>query len=124
VIDGRAGQELYFGGPDVTSSSRFQLLDKKGDQWVSVDSGSSDLRMGGFAMLALGAGLVAVAAALLPWWNVAYPDGLPSSTTAGVALSFSLGGAAIISGLVMIGASRTTFEFVERDRTIGRARRD
>lgn len=122
VVDGRSGQWLRFGGPGITSSSKLQLLDKKGDQWVHVEPGSSDLRTAGFSVLALGAG--PVAAGIVMSWVLAirsvYEDALPSAT-AGLAVSFAVGGAGVIGGLTMIGMSRTTYQFVERGHATGRS---
>jgi hypothetical protein len=121
VVDGRAGQWLYFGGPGVTSSSKFQLLDKKGEQWVNVEPGSSTLRIGGFTTLAFGAASVAAGAMML--WILAFKhagEDLPPSAKAGLAVSFSVGGAGIIGGLTMIGMGSTTYQFVERGHALGR----
>ena len=48
-------------------------------------------------------------------------QGLPTSAKAGLAVSFSVGGAGILGGVTMIGMGRTTYQFVERGHTIGRA---
>lgn len=122
VVDGRSGQWLRFGGPGITSSSKFQLLDKKGDQWVHVEPGSSDLRTAGFSVLALGAG--PVAAGVVMSWVLAVrsvDEDAPTSATAGLAVSFAVGGAGVIGGLTMIGMSRTTYQFVERGHATGRS---
>ena len=116
VVDGRAGQWLHFGGPGVTSSSKFQLLDKKGEQWVNVEPGSSTLRIGGFTTLAFGAASVAAGAMMLlilPFKHAG--EDLPLSAKAGLAVSFAVGGAGILGGVTMIGMGSTTYQFVERD---------
>lgn len=44
LVDGSAGTEFQFGGPDLVSSSKFRLLGRQGDLTATVAPGSSKAR--------------------------------------------------------------------------------
>jgi len=114
VVDGRLGNEYYFGGPGVTDSGRFTLLDYQGAVRARVSAGSQGLRTASKVLFWVGVGLAAPGSAIF----MATTNASSSSLDDGkrglhtVSTGMLLGGAAsMVAGIVMYFSSRTTFEF-------------
>lgn len=113
VIDGRLGNEYYFGGSGVTDSGRFTLLDYQGAVKARVNAGSQGLRTASKVLFWVGVGLAGPGSAIY----LATANASTGPSDAGirglhtVSGGMLLGGAAsMVAGIVMYFSSRTTFE--------------
>ncbi|XXT18198.1 hypothetical protein WME94_49005 [Sorangium sp. So ce429] len=96
LVNASMGQEYFFSGPGITDSSRFRMIQRRGDVTIEVRPGSSalydsvrPLRYAGAAMLTVG----------IPYgYSVAVSDDTPGW---GHALAISW----VASGLALVGVS-------------------
>jgi hypothetical protein len=114
VVDGRLGNEYYFGGSGVTSSGRFTLLDYQGSVKARVSAGSQGLRTASKVFFWVGVGLAAPGSAIFMATANAPADtsGDGMRTFHTISTGMLLGGAvSLISGITMYFSSRTSYEF-------------
>lgn len=120
VVDGRAGQLFFFGGPGTTQSSRFQLTERGPNVLVDVKPGSVGLRVGGWVVLTLGAVALTSGVSLIVLGsnstsmdsNGNFSSGTDSGMVTGGAVAAALGGGLLVGGIVMLVKSVTGYEFV------------
>jgi hypothetical protein len=105
-IDGSHDEEFFFRGDDIPGSARFQLRDRVGDHRVVVSPGSTSRRIDGILLMSLG-GAFGLAGGLIAVFE---DDSVSGQVVGGVMLGLGVG--AIVTGLILVVTSRTTYEFL------------
>jgi len=105
VIDGRRGEEFFFGGTGVSPSSHFQLFDKQGDLTAEVKPGSRLKRTGGLVSLFIGAGFATGGGLLLA--DDAAGTGNVSHLGVAGGVALGIGAVALIAGAVLFASGET-----------------
>lgn len=123
IIDGSRGTSFFFGGDGVTTSRRFTLSGQSGDLVATVKPGRRGLRVGGLAMLSIGAAGVLTGGILYAFagrerlevdnmGNLVPSTDKPNYTPATAILV--TGAALLVGGIVMYVLGRTTYKFSQR----------
>jgi hypothetical protein len=109
IIDGRSGSRFVVAGDGITSTEQFLLSEQRGDVTLDLDPGSRWVRRGGVGLTIAG-GVGMVVGGILIVVGATSNDRMsrPLVPIAGVAVGVS--GAMLISGIVMIVGSRSTYE--------------
>jgi hypothetical protein len=122
VIDGRSGQVFFFAGDEIPQSSRFHVTEKSGDVTVRVSPGSFGVRKAGGVLIGLGITAAVAGSVLLPIGmavNAGNADSAaqmhsPASSSplipAGAA-TLGVGGAMLVTGIVMNVLGHTRYDF-------------
>jgi len=100
VLDGRKGEEFYFGGKDVLPSKAFQVIDYAGNVEASVKPGSWGGAFGGMSLMTLGL-LGVILGGTFVWIKDYRTTGL---------VSLGAGTAMMVGGWALGSASQTTID--------------
>lgn len=108
IIDGRRGQEFFFGGPGLSDSEVFTLSQDSGTVRYQVSPGNARSKQWGMPLAGLGASgfLVGGVVAL-----IGAAGARDYSGTGGVMMAVS--GAMLVSGVALLLNGRTTFTRVD-----------
>jgi len=101
VIDGRKGEEFYFGGKDYIASDPFQIMDRSGNLEATVEEGNHLAHTLGGGFMALG--IVGVILGLL--------DAAISDVKWGLITAGASAGAGIVGGFFYLTVGQTKVEF-------------
>jgi hypothetical protein len=115
TIDVRRGQRLYFAGPRITESSRFNLADRSGSMTANLHAGSRGANYGGAVLGGAGLGGILVGAVVLAI-DAARPADSPCTdcSKTGLGVGLIVGGAVgLAAGILIVLNTRTTYELTQ-----------
>lgn len=104
VIDVSRGTPFFFGGDGLSTSTRFNLSDARGDVTATVKPGRRGLRTGGIIMMGVGSALAVVGGALIVFAKSdartsSILDDMPAPPPKyGLPIGVIIGGVAILAG--------------------------
>jgi hypothetical protein len=128
IVDGRKGQEFFFSGPGMPTSSSFQLVNRTGNVNVRVEGGSSAGRAGGGVLALLGLVGVVTGGTMLFVGAISSSNDITGGggdsgkgliTAGGVTLAASA--VALGGGIVLLVTSATKLHFPDRAKTTAQA---